>query len=69
MSTDDVEIIDGDDLPPIEEEPTVNNTDYEFPPNWWTFTDEQKCEWFMEERSRRQAARQGTYRNPEKTGR
>jgi len=35
-----------------------NDTDYEFPEGWGLYTDEQKCEWFEEERAWRQVLRQ-----------
>ena len=35
-----------------------NNTDYEFPEAWGLMTDEEKCEWYTWERTRRQANRQ-----------
>lgn len=37
-----------------------NETDYDFPPMWGKFTDEQKCEWYIRERVFRQAVRQDT---------
>ena len=37
-----------------------NTTDYDFPPMWGKFSDEQKCEWYIRERVLRQAIRQNT---------
>ncbi|UBF22743.1 hypothetical protein M1M38_gp050 [Halorubrum tailed virus 27] len=38
----------------------MRGTDYDFPPEWESFTDEEKSDWFTEERCRRQAMRQNT---------
>lgn len=38
----------------------MRGTDYDFPPEWESFTDEEKSDWFTEERCRRQAMRQKT---------
>jgi hypothetical protein len=37
-----------------------NTTDYDFPPMWGQFSDQQKCEWYIRERVFRQAIRQDT---------
>lgn len=38
----------------------MKGTDYRFPPEWESFTDQEKSDWFTEERCRRQAMRQKT---------
>lgn len=38
----------------------MRGTDYRFPPEWESFTDEEKSAWFEQERCRRQAMRQNT---------
>lgn len=48
--------------------PSVNRTDYNFPPMWGRMTPQQKSKWFTRERVFRQACRQNTafgraYRN------
>lgn len=37
-----------------------NTTDYDLPEMWGRMSDEEKAEWFSEERNRRQAMRQST---------
>jgi len=38
----------------------MKGTDYEFPPEWPSFTPEEKSDWFEQERCRRQAMNQNT---------
>lgn len=38
----------------------MRGTDYRFPPEWESFTNEEKSAWFEQERCRRQAMRQNT---------
>jgi len=47
-----------DDSEVFEDYTPHRNTDYNFPPNWGMLTDEQKAEWFLEQRVRDQMKRQ-----------
>ena len=38
----------------------MRGTDYDFPPDWESFTDEEKSDWSTEERCRGRAMRQET---------
>jgi hypothetical protein len=38
-----------------------NHTDYDFPDSWGLYTDDMKHDWFVRERTLRQAGRQQTY--------
>lgn len=42
------------------EHTSTNDTDYEFPNGWGLMSDQEKSDWFTQERARRQARQQDT---------